>query len=576
MKLVEALEVLRRPTVGDASPFSVSLACGFEPLHLETFLTAELKERLPLARVEVSTGVFDDLLGDIHRAGQSAADAIAVVIEWSDIDARLGIRRLGGWRVSDVADIVGQSEIQLDRLEHELLRAATSRRVVCCPPTLPLPSLFAERPDQSGAQELTLRCAVAGFTARLARNDGVSICSLQLVDQLSPLAARRDLQAELTAGFPYSLAHASVIAELLARAIASPTPKKGLITDLDDTLWEGIVGEVGVSNVSWSLDSHSQSHALYQQFLASLASAGVLIGVASRSDPRVVDEAFQRPDLLIAKEAVFPLEAHWGAKSKSIERILEIWNISPDAVVFVDDDRLALDEVRDAFPDLETIRFPHKDDDGLWPFLSHLRTLFGKSGVTTEDHLRLRSIRSAGPYRDAAPASEHPSDDFLARAAGTLEFSSDGAHTARALELINKTNQFNLNGRRLTERALARALSDGATLVTASYEDRYGPLGTVAALLVRPDRAGLAIDSWVMSCRAFSRRVEHHCLHYLFEKFAVEEITAAYRSTDCNAPLGEFLRSLLGESPEDPVRLMLETFSVRTPALVHRVSESGS
>ena len=86
----------------------------------------------------------------------------------------------------------------------------------------------------------------------------------------------------------------------------------------------------------------------------------------------------------------------------------------------------------------------------------------------------------------------------------------------------------------------------------------------------------MAIDSWVMSCRAFSRRVEHHCLHYLFEKFAVDEITAAYQSTDRNAPLGEFLRSLLGESLEDPVRLTLETFSARTPPLVHRVSESGS
>jgi FkbH-like protein len=577
MKLVEALELIKRPIAGEASPYSVALACGCEPLHLQTFVTAELRERLPAARLEVSAGVFDDLLGNIRRAGRSAVDGVAVVIEWSDIDARLGIRRLGGWRVSDLADIVAQAQTSLHHLERELLGAATSTRVVCCPPTLPLPPLFPERPDESGAQELALRDAVAGFLARLGRHPGLSICSLQLVDELSPPAARRDVQAELNAGFPYSLAHASVLAQLLATALASPTPKKGLITDLDETLWAGVLGESGVSNLSWDLDSRSQAHALYQQLLASLASAGVLIGVASRNDPRAVAEAFERPDLLIPKASVFPLEAQWDAKSKSIERILEVWNISPAAVVFVDDDPLALDEARDAFPDLETIRFPHRDDAGVWVFLARLRTLFGKSAVTAEDDLRLGSSRAAGAYREAAAVSQHSSDDFLARANATLEFSCDGAHRSRALDLINKTNQFNLNGRRLTDAALGRALGDGATrLVTASYEDRYGPLGTVAALLVRPDPTGLAIDSWVMSCRAFSRRVEHHCLHYLFEKFAVDIITAAYRFTNRNAPLREFLGSLLGESPEDPVRLTLDAFCARTPALVHRVLESGS
>ena len=57
-------------------------------------------------------------------------------------------------------------------------------------------------------------------------------------------------------------------------------------------------------------------------------------------------------------------------------------------------------------------------------------------------------------------------------------------HLKRALELLNKTNQFNLNGRRYSEPALLRALRDrGQELVVVAYEDRFGPLGTIAALL---------------------------------------------------------------------------------------------
>jgi FkbH-like protein len=573
MKLVEALEILQRPAIEDALPFSVSLACGFEPLHLRTFLAAELTERLPRARVEVGTGMFDDLPGNIERATGSSADAIAVVIEWPDIDPRLGLRRLGGWRASDIAEVVEEAELRLERLEHELAGTRSAKPIIVCPPTLPLPPLFAEPLDQSGPQELRLRSAVADFSSRLAQTDRVTVCSVQRLDELSPPAQRRDVQAELTAGFPYSLAHASAVGALLAKLIAGETPKKGLITDLDDTLWAGIVGEIGAENVSWSLDAGGHRHGLYQQMLGSLAGAGVLIAVASRNDPARVAEALGRTDLLIPADALFPVEAQWGPKSRSIERILEVWNVASDAVVFVDDDPLELEEIREAFPEIAAVQLPH--DDSMWSFLAALRALFGKATITGEDQLRIQSIRSATAYRRHARRSTGRSD-FLARAGGSIEFSITQTPTGRSLELINKTNQFNLNGERLSASALDRALGDGATrLVTASYEDRYGPLGVVVVLVVRIGAGGLAIDTWVMSCRAFARRIEYHCLSYLFDRFGGDEIAIAYRQTDRNAPVREFLISLTGMTPEGAVRLAREAFEERAPALVHRVSETG-
>lgn len=576
MKLIDALQILRRPVADDVAKLTVSLVCGFTPLHLETFLAAELRQAFPMSRIQVASGTFDDLLGSLQRAAQSNVDAVAVVVEWADIDPRLGLRRLGGWSLADLSNIVDQVEHYLTQLESGLTNAAESTPIICALPTLPLPPLFLQRSDESGPEELALRACLASFAARLARHPGVRICNAQRLDERSSIAVRRDVKAELSTGFPYSLGHASALAQAIAVMIHDPTPKKGLITDLDDTLWAGLVGEVGAAKVSWDLDSHSQRHAIYQQFLASLASSGTLIGVASKNDPDLVRQVFDRPDLLLAKEAVFPSVVHWGPKSASVQRILEAWNVSSDAVVIVDDSPIEIAEVQDAFPDIEGVTFPGSDDSELLPFLSHLRALFGKHTATTEDALRVKSLRSTTQFRELAAQPTSSSDDFLARAEGELEFSCGHVHKQRALDLFNKTNQFNLNGKRISEAAFHRALSDPATsLVTVNYQDRYGPLGTIAALLVRFRGEALAIDAWVMSCRAFSRRIEHHCLDFLFDKSGLDEITAAFLPTKRNGPVQDFLSSMLAEAPDGTVRLTLEGFRQRGPRLVHRVSEAA-
>ena len=213
-------------------------------------------------------------------------------------------------------------------------------------PTLPLPPLFPQPPGQSGPHELALRALAAGTAARLAAEPGVWLVSHQKLDELSPSATRRDVKAELAAGFPYSLHHAGALAALLADLLCPPVPRKGLITDLDDTLWAGLLDEAGPRGVTWTGADHR--HALYQQLLASLAGAGVLIGVASRNDAGLVAEALGRPDLFVGRDVLYPVEVTWGSKAHSISRILEAWNIAADAVVFIDDSALERDEAHRA------------------------------------------------------------------------------------------------------------------------------------------------------------------------------------------------------------------------------------
>jgi FkbH-like protein len=568
MNLVDALEQLKEPVAGNAPPLRVFLACGFTPLHLATFLAAHLRSVYPDRQAEVSHGLFGDLIGNLERLRPEEHDTLVVVIEWPDLDSRLGLRTLGGWQVEKLPDIINSVGQSLDRLSRVLQRICPTLPTYVCLPTLPLPPLFYTGIRQSSIFELNLRRALASFAEAISTRSHVPIVSDQLLNLKSPLDGRFNLRTEITQGFPYKTSHAAVMGELLAEIISCRKPKKGLITDLDGTLWAGILGDVGVDGIHWHLDQHSQLHGIYQQFLASLASAGILIAVASKNDAALVENAFERNDLLLPKSDIFPIEAHWGRKSESVRRILEKWNVLPDSVMEVA-------EVQSAFPQMECILFSGDDYAGFWDLLHHLRNSFAKGSVSEEDSLRLESIRASGSFSKYVEKETDSTDDFLLQSEGCLTFTlGKEAKEARAFELVNKTNQFNLNGRRYDEAAWSRFLRDSATsMVTISYEDRFGKLGRIAVLIGRAEKKRFILQTWVMSCRAFSRRIEFHCLQYLFERFGVDEILLEVQNTERNSPLREFLQRFSDGSTESGLQLSRSCFFSNAPGMPHKVTE---
>jgi FkbH-like protein len=168
------------------------------------------------------------------------------------------------------------------------------------------------------------------------------------------------------------------------------------------------------------------------------------------------------------------------------------------------------------------------------------------------------------------------SDDFLRSAEARVFFESGRSISdSRPFELVNKTNQFNLNGKRYTDSEWRQFLADpSALLLTAVYEDKYGPLGRIAVLLGTMHGRSVHLRTWVMSCRAFSRRIEHQCLRYLFDELGADEITFDYVSTSRNGPMRDFLKSLVSSHLDMPVSLTKGAFTARVPQLFHQVEVS--
>lgn len=576
MKLNEALKAVA--LVRDL-PVShrAFLACGFEPLHLPVFLRAHYASRFAGQALEVGVGVYGDLLGNIERARRSDATVGCVTLEWADVDPRLGLRGGGPWSGPAQAGVLADALERFNHLRDATARLAERMPVILAAPSVSFPLLGHTVGWQASSFELELELGLARFCAEVARIGRVRVLHPSRLAASSPHATRSDPRAELAAGFPYSLAHASTLAAgLLDLAFPSP-PKKGLITDLDDTLWAGIVGEIGPDAVSWSQADHTQVHGVYQLLLRQLADAGVLLGIASKNGEDVVNTALRRSDLLIHRNAFFPVAASWGPKSAAVSAILRTWNIGADAVVVVDDSRMELEEIRRAHPGITCLEFAPKDARRSLELMVELRDAFGKPQTLEEDKLRAASIRSSALFEQQKADGDLQS--FLRGLAGAVSFDprreSDGG---RLLELINKTNQFNLNGARLTDGEWLRVLDDGEQLALGiAYADRFGALGTIGVVAGRPlhdegSASVFEVTHWVLSCRAFSRRIEDHTLQYLFDSRGVDRVRLAYRVTAKNQPFQEFVARLgAAPGPDGSVEVGRDDLARVARELPHRV-----
>jgi FkbH-like protein len=577
MKLSEALCILNAADPLTAE-FSVALVTGNTPQPLSLFLAAYIQQRLGGRRVKVETGLFGDFPGNLAKALKSGNRPTVILMEWADLDPRLGLRQTGGWGRKVVDDILHTIDTRLEQIAC-LLEApenSSAKHAVLVPPTLAIPPVIAVPERLMNALEIGLEERLSRFLARIYRTGSARIVSLR---RLSLHAGERiDVKSWWSAGSPYQIGFASGLAALVADTIVPPPPAKGLITDLDNTLWLGILGDVGVEGICWDLDHHAVLHGVYQQFLQSLADDGVLLAIASKNDREQVDRALARTDLLLNPRSVFPVEVHWQPKFGSVNRILRTWNIGADRVIFLDDNPVEVASVQAEFPAMDCRVFPADNPDAFVDLLADLADRFGKSELQEEDRLRSASIRSGAERATLIDSASNQEDVLKACEGELLMVRLNFPPEARALELVNKTNQFNLNGQRFTETDWLHYLkAPGNRTWIASYKDKFGPLGKISVIGGRYAQKALDVDLWVLSCRAFSRRIEYAILEFLFEQEDLDEVTLHFRPTERNTPTLEFLTSVCGpiSGPNgEALRISRAMFEARKPIRYLKVSNS--
>ena len=359
------------------------------------------------------------------------------------------------------------------------------------------------------------------------------------------------LATYLSNGCSIGSAHLATVALTIVETLlrSAPASAKVLVTDLDFTLWSGVIGDDGPDGIAYSAEGKGYRHFVYQTMLKRLQQDGVLLAAVSKNDAQVAAAPLESSEMVIKRSDLVALLASWNAKSAQIKSLAEQLNLGLDAFVFVDDNPVELAEVEQQLPSVHRVLFPDSER-GLPDLLEQLTRLFARSTVTAED--RERTALYQRRLQTLVPSQESGADiaAFLRDLQMTLQIHdrSEGDRT-RAVQLINKTNQFNLNGLRISDAEVADKLAAGCKLYTATLDDRTGTHGEILAALV--DATGF-VHAMVMSCRVFQRRVEHAFLGWLSGQPAGVS-GLAYQATESNEPVKRFLEDLLGQAPQSGV-----------------------
>lgn len=318
-------------------------------------------------------------------------------------------------------------------------------------------------------------------------------------------------------------AQAPLVGDLVGRVLAAlrGLSRKALVLDLDNTLWGGVIGDDGLDGIVLGPGSpEGEAFAAFQHYVKRLAERGVVLAVSSKNDPEIARTAFARhPEMVLSPDDIAVFEASWADKPGALRRIAERLNLGLDALVFFDDNPVERALVRRELPMVAVPEVPPAPEDYVHCLAD--TGYFEAVAFTADDAGRARAY-VANARRAEIQAQATDLDSFLRELAMELHAAPfDPANLPRIVQLINKTNQFNLTTRRYTEDQVRALMADPAVLTWYfRLSDRFGDNGIISIVIGRTagnDAAVLELDTWLMSCRVIGRRVEQAVLAVVAE-----------------------------------------------------------
>jgi FkbH-like protein len=381
-------------------------------------------------------------------------------------------------------------------------------------------------PPLLGSNEHRLAGSRASFIARLnaelrrmADEDGVMLLALDTRAARDGLPAWHNPELWHRAKQEVTPAAAPMYGELVMRLIAAERGRsyKALVLDLDNTIWGGGVGDDGVEGLVLGHGSPlGEAFAHFQHYARELSRRGVILAVCSKNDEANALEPFDRhPEMILKRSDIASFVANWRDKPANLRTVAEELNIGLDALVFVDDNPFERELVRRELP---MVAVPEIYEDPA----SYAQTLadagyFEAVTVTDEDRARAGQYQS-NRRREQLKASATDLDTYLHGLEMRLLWRRfDRVGLNRTVQLINKTNQFNLTTRRYSEADIVEIMQDARAFgVQLRLVDRFGDNGIIAIVIGRMQReCDLLIDTWLMSCRVLGRQVEPTTLNLI-------------------------------------------------------------
>lgn len=402
------------------------------------------------------------------------------------------------------------------------------------------PAIFATLPEALADSDGGIVGSEARFLRRLntliedgaARGEWLAWNMAGLAAQVG-LDRWRDPVRYHQAKTPFAIELAPVAADDLCALIAAMSGQsaRAAVLDLDNTLWGGVIGDDGMEGLRLGQgDPEGEAYVAFQRYVAGLRGRGIVLAVCSKNSEDVALEPFSRhPDMVLRPEDIAVFQANWTDKAANLPQIAEALGLGLGSIAFIDDNPAERARVRQAWPQVQV---PEIGEEPAL-FAAHIAAsgVFVQTALNADDLVRADSYKARAALAPAGDLADYGA--HLRSLDMRLKVSPfDEISRPRIVQLINKSNQFNLTGQRRTDEAVRRLEDEpGCIGFQARLSDVHGDHGIIAVVILRAEGEAFVIDTWVQSCRVLRRGVEDALIN---------EVASAARAAGGARLVGEF------------------------------------
>jgi FkbH-like protein len=424
------------------------------------------------------------------------------------------------------------------------LRGWSKARVLIHLPPQPMAPALGILDAEAGGQKAAFERLQAAIRAGCRGLDACCVDTDRLVADVG-VDNWRDARMWEMAKVPYATAAWRRIADEQVRYLRALTGRvrKVLVLDADDTLWGGVLGERGEHGIDLGETYPGSGFVKFQTAIAELRRRGVILALNSSNDADEVRQVMQRhPAMVLRPDEFSASRINWSDKAQNMIEIAEELNVALDSLVFVDNSDAECARLRQALPEVMTLQV-RGEPAGFADWLLRLG-VFDSLVYTEEDRNRADMYRGE-VQRTRHRASVASIEDYLASLDMALSVERVSANSlARAADLTQRTNQFNMTTRRRTVAEIEQWLNGNEhEAFVFSLTDRFGAQGIIGFAALRFEGGDADITDFLISCRVLKRTVEFAMLAAVVAQArerGATRVIAEYRQSARNAPFGGF------------------------------------
>lgn len=325
--------------------------------------------------------------------------------------------------------------------------------------------------------------------------------------------------------------------------------KKCLVTDLDNTLWGGVIGDVGVDGIALGHETpKAQSYSEVQQYLLDLKKRGVILAVCSKNDEVNAKSGFTHPDSVLKVDDFAVFAANWENKDRNLAYIAKELNIGIDSLVFLDDNPAEREIIRQSLPEVTVLEV---DAANPYTYIQAIADsgVFDTVSVSDDDMKRSANYEKKSKEKELEKLAVSY-EDFLKSLEMKAEIKTfEPVYYERISQLTNKSNQFNLTTLRCTIADITKFSEDDKYITLyGRLTDKFGDNGLVSVVVAEKRNDNEAdIILWLMSCRVLKRNMEYAMFNQLAKQCkikGIKQLKGFYYPTSKNDMVKDFYEQL--------------------------------